>query len=222
MLAGLLLPLFIALGFWQLQRANFHREQLQIAETRRAQASVSLDTVVELREQDSRYLPVSLQGQWLAPVFLLDNETRGQKVGYDVIGLMELRDGRKVFVNRGWIAGPSLRSQLPIVPPPTDRVVEQGELYFGNEVLLEGELFAEADWPRRIAKLHLPGMARMAGVEVLPVLVRLKEGSPSALTAGWPVTNIAPEKNIAYAVQWFGMAVALIVFYLALAFRRDN
>jgi len=42
------------------------------------------------------------------------------------------------------------------------------------------------------------------------------------LTVDWPVVNIAPEKNIAYAIQWFAMAVALLACYIALSFRRKE
>jgi surfeit locus 1 family protein len=59
-------------------------------------------------------------------------------------------------------------------------------------------------------------------VDVLPVILRLREGSPSALVTQWPVVNIAPEKNIAYAIQWFAMSVALVLFYLFLSFRRET
>ena len=82
-------------------------------------------------------------------------------------------------------------------------------------------IFAEPGWPRRIGRLQLPGVARELGLEILPVVLRLREQSPSALTTHWPVVNIAPEKNTAYAIQWFAMSVALLLCYLAVSFRRS-
>jgi len=37
--------------------------------------------------------------------------------------------------------------------------------------------------------------------------------------AGWPVVNVSPAKHRGYAVQWFTMAAALIVFFV---FRSSN
>ena len=31
-----------------------------------------------------------------------------------------------------------------------------------------------------------------------------------------------PEKHVAYAIQWFAMAIALVVFYILLGLRGNN
>ena len=222
LLTAVLLPLFVCLGFWQLQRADVHRKMESTADARREQAPVNVLQIKDWLQPDAlQYLPVTLQGRWLQPVFLLDNQTRQQKPGYDVIGVMQLEDGRQMLVNRGWVAGMALRTELPVIPATTDFLRESAELYVTPELLAAEPIYAEGGWPRRIAKLRVQGVAAEAHLDVLPVLARLKEGSPSAFVVGWPVTNIAPEKNIAYAIQWFAMAAALVVFYLALMFRRE-
>ena len=39
-------------------------------------------------------------------------------------------------------------------------------------------------------------------------------GRAAALTIDWPVINVTPEKHTAYAVQWFAMALVLLLLYL--------
>jgi cytochrome oxidase assembly protein ShyY1 len=225
-----LLPIMVNLGFWQLQRADENRKLQQVAERQRQQQPLPLVPQVEnqLIQDVASDTPglwhlqqVSIQGQWLDRYFLLENQMNEGRNGYHVIGVMKLADGKFLLVNRGWIIAPSLRSELPAVPSVVQAAIEVGEVYAAPQVLRESPVYAETGWPRRIGKLNVPGLAHELGLEVLPVVVRLQEGSPSALTARWPVVNISPEKNIAYAIQWFAMSVALVIFYIALSFRRE-
>ena len=57
-------------------------------------------------------------------------------------------------------------------------------------------------------------MAAMLDTMLYPYSVRLDADSPGALTVDWPLVNMAPEKHRAYAVQWFCMALALLLIFL--------
>ncbi len=230
LLVAILLPVMTSLGFWQLRRADENSELIHMAEQRRQQQPVVLGQLplaqLELDIAEGNLVhwqlqQVSMQGQWLDKGFLLENQTHEGRDGYYVIGVIQLKDSRYVLVNRGWIMAPALRSELPVVPAIVPAAVEQGEIYVTPNVLRDEPVGAESGWPRRVGRLNVPGLARELDMKVLPVIVRLRDGSPSALTAQWPVVNITPEKNIAYAIQWFAMSIALVMFYLALSFRRD-
>jgi surfeit locus 1 family protein len=51
--------------------------------------------------------------------------------------------------------------------------------------------------------------------------LRLDETTPSALPRYWPVTSMSPEKHRGYAVQWFLMAIAVIIAFGYFTFRSD-
>lgn len=228
LLTVLLLPAMISLGFWQLRRADENRGLIRAAEIQRELSPVGL-TQLPLERAGSdilgrqtgfwQYRPVILHGQWQPEVFLLENQTHEGHNGYHIFGVMKLAAGWRVLVNRGWVAAPVLRSELPVFPAAQAGVDEVGEIYISPQMEVDEPLFAEAGWPRRIGRLHIPGLARETGSELLPFVVRLQEGSPSALTVHWSVVNILPEKNLGYAIQWFGMSIALVICYLFFAFR---
>ncbi|MFM7783845.1 MAG: SURF1 family protein, partial [Gammaproteobacteria bacterium] len=44
--------------------------------------------------------------------------------------------------------------------------------------------------------------------------VRLEAGQAGFSEAEWPRVNISPEKHRAYAAQWFGMALALLLVFV--------
>jgi surfeit locus 1 family protein len=70
--------------------------------------------------------------------------------------------------------------------------------------------------------MNVPGAEKELQAKLLPVVVRLREGSSSVLAAQWPIVNIQPEKNTAYAVQWFAMAFALLVCYGFYSYRAES
>lgn len=231
LLVAVLLPAMISLGFWQLRRADENRGLLLLAEQRRQRPPVPIEQLplADLAEvfsagqaEEWQHRQVSLQGQWQPQEFLLENQLDAARNGYHVIGVVLLASGQRVLVNRGWVAAPALRSELPKYPAVAREVTEIGEIYVAAHVMVDGPVFAEPGWPRRIGRLSIPGIARELDSELLPVIVRLRESSPSALTAHWLVVNIAPEKNIAYAIQWFAMSAALVVCYLVLGFRQGT
>ena len=66
-----------------------------------------------------------------------------------------------------------------------------------------------------IQSYHFPLLDENVEGELLaPFVVRLAADQPGALRVDWQVINMQPEKHIAYAVQWFGMALALVIMSL--------
>jgi surfeit locus 1 family protein len=66
--------------------------------------------------------------------------------------------------------------------------------------------------------LDIDALAETSGATYYPYVVRLRPGSATAFNSYWQDINIQPEKHTAYAVQWFAMALALLMLYLAVAF----
>jgi surfeit locus 1 family protein len=225
---ALLLPLMISLGFWQLRRADENRALISAADVRHQQPAIAIENVlagVTVQGENItawQYQPVSVQGQWLAESFLLENQMQAGRNGYYVIAPIQVVDGRRLLVNRGWVAAPALRSQLPDIKPVETGRVEIAEVYMAQNILVDKPVFAESGWPKRIGKLNIPGIEKELGQNIQPIMLRLRPESPSALTVDWPVVNIMPEKNTGYAIQWFGMSLALAVSYILLSFRRER
>jgi len=151
-----LLPLLIGLGFWQLHRADHNRALVAQAERQRKEAPIFLTELLqktssdrEKNKTDAWHLKqVKLRGRWLSNVFLLENQIYAERNGYYVFGVMQLEGAGLVLVNRGWVAAPALRSELPTVPP----VVlgdEVGEVYVSPAWAEHSPLFAESRWCRK-------------------------------------------------------------------------
>ena len=66
----------------------------------------------------------------------------------------------------------------------------------------------------------------MYGETILPRIVLLDENEPDGFRRDWStrfsVGEFGPEKHIGYAVQWFGLAFALIAIYVIVGIKQSS
>ena len=226
LLTLVLLPALVLLGFWQLQRADEKATLATTWEMRRHQPAVPLTALDQHLPAALAYTPVELTGRFLqGRYFLLDNRINGGRFGYEVLALFEQRDPDLiVLVNRGWVAGDSVREILPEIPPVVGNVQITGHVYVspGSPYLLAEQVLGPG-WPKRIQAVEMnklsPAVEASTGAGVYPFPVRINEAEPGALTVDWKIVNVSPEKHRGYAVQWFTMAAVLGLFFV---FRSSN
>lgn len=218
---ALLFPALVALGFWQLERADEKRELESRWAQHKSEAPVRLSELAAEPAEALAYRRVHLRGEFLSGYYLLlDNRMYRGRYGNEVVGLFRLADTQRlVLVNRGWVASDPARLTLPDVPEPAGVSSVTGHLYVspGTPYLLAEQQLAPP-WPVRIQAVDMqalqPLVATVSDAELYRWLVRIDPNEPAALTADWPVVNASPEKHQGYAVQWFTMAAVLLLFFL--------
>ncbi len=215
----LLVPLFLSLGFWQLDRAEEKREIGRRWDTNKSLPAVPLSELPAVPEQLA-FRRVSLSGELLeARSFLLDNRMRDGRYGVEVLTPLKTQEAT-ILVNRGWLEGDRYRQSLPEVPAvgslekPTLVTLEALVYIAPGESYTLGTIDSDSAWPRLVQALDIDAMSAMLGQPLWPWSVRLVADSPMALLADWPLINVRPEKHTAYAVQWFAMAFTLAAFGL--------
>lgn len=223
LLVLLLLPVLLRLGFWQLSREDEKRELQALYEQRLGGEPLAIGSLDP--QADLQYQPVRLQGRFdNARYFLLDNRTYRGRVGYEAIVPFVTDSGLAVFVNRGWLPSTGDRQQLPVLAPVTGELELEGTVHVPlGEALILGESAPGAGWPKLLQEADsAAALAALwdanAGLQVFPWTVRLAATSPAVLERNWTVVNSGPEKHRGYAVQWFAMALALVLLYLYYSF----
>ena len=213
----LLVPLTITLGFWQLHRA---------AEKRAIEAA-RLATYGTLPMDESHldgageYTRFRLRGRFDGSrQFLVDNKIRHGVPGYLVMTPFETVGGKRVLIDRGWIAAPETRDKLPTSEPPTQLVSIVVMRWRDPTVPNTPDPWGD-HWPKRVQFMDVQRMAAAAG-GALPMELRLDEGQPGSLAQLVEGEEMTPTRHIAYAVQWFGMAVVLVVAFVAFGLRRKE
>jgi len=204
------LPVTIALGVWQLSRAG---QQVKLEEAflaRQGELPVAATDVAAL----APYTRIRLHGRFDGEhYFLLDNRTLDGQVGYDVIALFRASEGKTYFVNRGFVIAPARRDAFPVVETPTADVAITAIVWQADRAEFELPEAAYSErWPERIEKIDLAKMIARAGTGE-PVEIRIEPGQPGALAARFDMPRFSPQTNYGYAVQWFGLALALVVLF---------
>ena len=221
------LPLTLSAGFWQLHRAEEKREILAAQGALHASPPVMFSRLRTSLKSDhagvgehlaQRYLRVIAEGDIDSQqVFLLDNRVQGGRPGYDVLLPMQvaLATGETswLIVNRGWLAGGLDRSQLPAIPAMLEGSRVSGYLYkpLAEPLLLAKDVWAANTSPLVIQHFDQTKLEHYLGGRVYSYMLRLEESHPGSLRVDWLIVSAQPEKHTAYAVQWFAMALALVI-----------
>lgn len=219
----LLLALLMSLGFWQLERAAQKRALL-------GSYNAAPSAVIELDPEQASYVDFEYQfasatGRYdRTRQFLLDNRTHRGQAGYHVLTPFLLREsGVAVLVNRGWIALGSSRDELPDPPADTDWRTIRGRIRVpAGDAFTLGEEQPRSGWPYRVQRLDIEMLARELDYPLLPLVLLLDSDQDQGFVRDWTPLQFGPERNVGYAVQWFGLAAALMVIFLVVNTRRLN
>lgn len=208
-----LLPLLILLGSWQLQRAAEKTELEAQWQQQQDQPVIALESNNLWQLPDYQRVMLtghfSPQHQWL-----LDNRHRHGQYGLEVIQEFITEDGRHLLINRGWVAANSQRRDLPAVDTRTGTTTIFGELMTMTSHPLLEDTAPDSHWPRVILDMHAKSMGE-AITQLLPErYIRLDDASEGALITEWQVTALSSAKHRGYAVQWFGLAMALLIWFV--------
>ncbi|HHH45236.1 MAG TPA: SURF1 family protein [Gammaproteobacteria bacterium] len=220
----LLLGLLLSLGFWQLDRAREKRALL--AEFAQGRDGAIIQIEADLRSFDGlQYERAGAIGHYdTAHQFLLDNRTYNGKAGYHVLTPFMLRDsGAGVLVNRGWVPIRGGRDRLPELAVGSEHRRLTGLIKQpSGKTFMLGEEEARKGWPYRIQRIETERLARELGYPLLPIVLLLDPDEEDGFVRDWHPLVFGPERNVGYAVQWFGLALALLVIYIVVNTKKTD
>jgi len=220
--AVLVIVAFSQLGRWQLQR--MHEKQALLDQQLPARAQ-SL-TLADAQAAPPQLRWVEDEGRFLPGTVLLDNQIRAGRAGIKVYQPFRSAAGAHVLVDLGWLPMPADRQLPPITPregaariagllapPPATGIAlgpaltpaAQPDVWLANRIP-----------PDEVAAaLKLP--ARSLRIPVLRLDPALPGGHARDLDL-LPNT-LPPSRHLGYAVQWFGLALTVLIVALVLEWR---
>lgn len=215
----LLGALFVNLGQWQLNRA--HEKQKLFDEFAAGTGSVA--SLPLSMEPLTRYQRVRVRGLYDSRhQFVLDNMTNEGRPGFHILTPLVLFDGRVLIVNRGWIPLGADRSRFPDLSVPEGEREITGRVDTIPRAPIELVAPASTSWPRVVNFPHMEQLAAALDRKVYPQVLLLDASAPDGYVRNWQPPGFGPERHIGYAVQWFGLAVTLLVIYVVLNLRKES
>ena len=214
--------IFLRLGFWQLDRAEQKREHWLAMQQDAAQPA--LDWVGEPAVlHEARQALV--RGVWQPELgFWLDNRNHAGKPGMQRIDFLLLESGALLAVNRGWQMHRADRALPESSPKLPDVQAKSSSGLLGQVHIPEGQGFKLGDPTQGTLRLYLDLAALDAQLPqvVLPVVLWQLSETEDGLLRVWPQPKPEEGMHLAYAVQWFGFAAALLLLWLWVGWRRGQ
>lgn len=229
--------LFASLGRWQLARMHEKQAMLEAAGTAMA-AKVGAQPL--LLASDPRraqaYDWASGRGNLPATTIWLDNQMRGGRAGVRMYCVLLPDDGAQaVLLDAGWwpLAG---TRELPVFGCPRRSAQQVRGLLAPppSGGLAHGDALAAAGPQRWLAtRMDLQAIARALKVAAIaPRVLRLdparQPGDDGAMLAPGErdldilPNTLTPERHLGYAVQWFALALTVLVVALLLTIKANR
>ena len=206
----------VSLGRWQLRRADEKRVLYDsFAAGSDATRTIDLGT-----GPVPRYQHVEASGRYdSGRQVLIDNMVNNERAGYFVITPFALAGGGWVWVNRGWVPLGRSRALRPAVAVPEDLRQVRGRadhlpapgIQLGTRASLAPPYPAVAAFP---SHAELAQLLNESSWTAATELILLDPGEPDGFVRTWAPPGFPPIRHLGYAVQWFGLAVALLVIYV--------
>jgi surfeit locus 1 family protein len=226
--ALVLIPLFVAFGQWQWNKASAKEGLQTLFDARGAEPAVQLPSA-PADPQMLRYRQVLVRGSY-EPEYqiLIDNRVHHELAGYHVLTPLRLEGSEmRVLVNRGWVPALADHSRWPQVATPV------GVLEVAGMAIVPGTRYLtlapdDAEEPAPPGKCMAEsgsGSAtrREVPFPLQPVVIELSPESPAGgFAREWPRPDERIERHLGYAFQWWGFAIATVIIWLVVNFRRSS
>lgn len=224
-----ILPCLVALGFWQLDRAEQKRAILAGMDHARTEAPLTLtQAMTDLKAQ--AYYGIQLEGRFLPDEdMLLMHANEHNQVGYYVLTPFATEyQGENVYllVNRGFTPAKSpapLRGSAPFAKGATSqRQVIRGIITRPQPTrFILGETVPDPKAkPLMVQRTDLEAITQVTGRTYLPLVVLAEGELGDGLLRDWQLNVMPPEKHLGYALQWFALALCLVIIYIVVNLRK--
>lgn len=218
-LALLVFCFFISLGVWQFHRAT---EKRLLLDTFSAHAKMDYLKISDLDKAQKNlprflYFPIELEGHYdNVHTILLENKFYNHQLGYEILTPFLTENNKAILVNRGWIPR---NMDIPKVKVIHEQIIH-GILYIPIKkpfVLKEIPIPNQLNWPLVEQGLQFDRFENELKIKIYPAIIWLNKDEENGFVRDWHPIVMPPQQHIAYAVQWWLLALTLLIIYIILS-----
>lgn len=198
----------LSLGIWQVQRLQWKQAVLAEIDARIGAAAVDLPSRPD--PDADKFLPVKAEGQLTGEQLDVLVSRKQIGAGYRVIAVLELMDGRRVLLDRGFLVEAARG-----LPREVTALTVEGNLLWPDEVdgFTPAPDASRGIWFAR----DLPAMAAALNAEPLLIVARTETGDG---IEPMPVdSSTIPNDHLNYAITWFLLALVWVGMTVLLLWR---
>ncbi len=213
----LILPVLLRLGFWQLDRAEEKRDLIELFKKQNESGPLYIKDFID-KDKNLNYRLAKIDGHYvLDKQIFIDNKVHQGKTGVYVMTPFKLKNSEySILVNRGWVLMAIDRSSLPKIETISGFLKLSGKIkVLGKKPFMVGDQYQSNEgWPALMQWISFNDIENKSGLKLLPYIFLLDEKEQSGYVRNWKPVVMQPEKSTSYAVQWFALALALVIIYI--------
>ena len=188
------LPTLLFLGSWQVVRGLEKQDIWEKYSLNQSKAPINISKISDGFQENFSYRTVFLRGSYVDKSVWLDNRIYRQTRGYEVFTPFITQDGRAFLINRGW----------------TDKIYTEQS----RDTSSNGRVFQE---------LTLEEMQiKYSDLDLDNSLIQISPASAGALEPVWSPSVFKAQRHWAYAAQWYGLFVVLLIGYIIYGNKRGR
>ena len=214
-------PVLLALGAWQVNRGIEKQEIWEVHNFQKSQPVINELDVLGMNNSEAIYRSVFLEGRFGEETYLLDNRTYRQEAGYEVFTIFRTAQKNSYLVNRGWVS----KNKIDFKNATKDSKSTSIEgIYspfrrFGLDL---SKVELSSSWPKVVQELDFEIASLDLGLDLKRVVIQLSAASEQAYEPIWQPAEFNPSRHFGYALQWFGLALVLIISFLYFGFKKEE
>ncbi|MDH5368881.1 MAG: SURF1 family protein [Gammaproteobacteria bacterium] len=221
----MILSVLLRLGFWQLERAEEKRDLIALFKQQNESGSLLINDNIKV-DKKLNYRTAQVEGKYnSSKQIFIDNKIHKGQTGVYVLTPFKIKNSEySILVNRGWVPMVIDRSALPEIKTTTHFLKLSGKIKILTEKpFVVGDKFQSNDsWPALMQWINITEIENKSGLKLLPYIFLLDEKEKSGYIRNWKPVVMQPEKSISYAVQWFSLALALIIIYIVVNLKKQK
>jgi surfeit locus 1 family protein len=202
------ITILMSLGLWQMQRLAWKQVVLSEIDARIGAAAVDLPASPD--PESDRFLPVKADGRLTGEQLDVLVSRKQIGAGFRVIAVLEMLDGRRVLVDRGFLV-----DEARGLPREVTDLALEGNLLWPDEVdgFTPAPDAGRGIWFAR----DLPAMA--AALKAEPVLIIARSETGDGIEPMPVDSSSIPNDHLSYAVTWFSLALVWLGMTVLLLWR---
>lgn len=202
------LGMFISLGFWQLDRAD---QKMAMAAALQQRVAAQPVPWQDVGDNPGNMIRVVVSGEYQNEIsFLVLFQFYQSRAGYELVTPFKPdAGGPLILVSRGWLSA-GAGTERPEIPAVTGNQTLTAQI-FVPELSIPSSEITDTDWPIRLQRLNVEQAERLLGEPVYPFVLRLEPDQPGVQSRHWTPPRIETRGHFAYAVQWFGIALLVLI-----------
>lgn len=213
---------FCCLGIWQLHRYH-DKQQLLKTYKERLHGLPKPFALLSGDVKDFQFQMVAVDGEWMNEFSMfIQNRMHQSQPGFEVITPMRVVGTQKwLLIDRGWIRKERDKI-LPSLVPVSGKLqlIAYVKLLDEHQFIIGKNIVDPGVKPWVMQKIDIAQLSKLTKHDFYPFILRLNPTESYGFVRDWVISITPPERHLMYAIQWFALAIVVLVGYLCFCIQR--